>query len=67
LQYQGSSLTKAAETFRKALSLSPRDWRANRNLGMVYKKMGNELFSEKFLAKAAQYRAAVETAATETP
>jgi tetratricopeptide (TPR) repeat protein len=67
LQYQASSLAKAAETFRKAISLSPRDWRANRNLGMVYKKMGNDIFSEKFLAKAAHYRAAVETAATETP
>jgi hypothetical protein len=29
--------------------------------------MGNDIFSEKFLAKAAHYRAAVETAATETP
>ena len=67
LHYQASSLPKAAETFRKAITLSPRDWRANRNLGMVYRKMGNDIFAEKFLAKAAQYRAAVETAAPGAP
>jgi tetratricopeptide (TPR) repeat protein len=67
LHYQASSLSKAAETFRKAVSLSPKDWRANRNLGMVYRKMGNDIFAEKFLAKAAQYRAAVEAAAPGSP
>jgi hypothetical protein len=34
---------------------------------MVYRKMGNDIFAEKFLAKAAQYRAAVETAAPGAP
>jgi Flp pilus assembly protein TadD len=67
LHFQADSLSKAAETFRKALSLSPKDWRANRNLGMVYKKMGNDIFADKFLAKASQYRAAVETTASEAP
>jgi tetratricopeptide (TPR) repeat protein len=63
LQFQAGSLEKAAETFRKAVSASPRDWRANRNLGMVYRKMGNHDFAEKFLARAAEYRAAAEAAA----
>ncbi|MGA2640095.1 MAG: tetratricopeptide repeat protein, partial [Spirochaetia bacterium] len=58
LQYQESSLDKAAETFRKAVSLSPADWRANRNLGMVYRRMGNDLFAEKFLQKAREYELA---------
>ncbi|MGA2977379.1 MAG: tetratricopeptide repeat protein [Spirochaetia bacterium] len=60
LQFQENSLEKSAETFRKAVSLSPADWRANRNLGMVYRKMGNEDYAEKFLAKAAQCLAAAK-------
>jgi len=62
LQFQDKSLEKAAETFRKAIALSPKDWRANRNLGMVYRTMGNNAFAETFLAKAAEYRAAVTSA-----
>jgi tetratricopeptide (TPR) repeat protein len=60
LRFQDGAFEKAAETFRKAVSMAPRDWRANRNLGMVYRTMGNNEFSEKFLAKAAQYRAEAE-------
>lgn len=60
LQYQESLLDKAAETFRKAVSLSPTDWRANRNLGMVYRRLGNTLFAEKFLKKAKEYEAAAQ-------
>ena len=58
MQYQESTFENAAETFRAAVSLSPTDWRANRNLGMVYRRMGNELFAEKFLEKAREYEAA---------
>ena len=58
LQYQEAAFDKSAETFRRAVSLSPTDWRANRNLGMVYRKMGNDLFAEKFLQKAREYQAA---------
>jgi Flp pilus assembly protein TadD len=61
LQYQENALDKAAETFRKAVSLAPADWRANRNLGMVYRRAGNSLFAEKFLRKAREYHAAAET------
>ena len=66
LQFQESLLEKAAATFRAAVSIAPRDWRANRNLGMVYRKMGNDVFAEKFLAKVAEYRAAAEAASPET-
>ena len=58
LQYQEAAFDKSAETFRKAVALSPTDWRANRNLGMVYRRMGNTLFAEKFLQKARDYEAA---------
>ena len=58
LQYQENALDKSAETFRKAVSLGPKDWRAHRNLGMVYRRLGNSLFAEKFLKKAEEYHAA---------
>jgi len=61
LQYQESALDKAAETFRKAVALAPADWRANRNLGMVYRRLGNSLFADKFLKKAHDLQAAAET------
>ena len=67
LQFQENALEKAAETFRKAVSLSPQDWRANRNLGMVYRKMGNDVFAEKFLAKAAAPARGAEAAAEAAP
>jgi Flp pilus assembly protein TadD len=60
LQYQQNALDKAAEVFRRAVSLSPRDWRANRNLGMVYRRMGNDLFADKFLQKAREYEPAMK-------
>jgi tetratricopeptide (TPR) repeat protein len=58
LQFQSGSMEKAATTFRHAVSIAPKDWRANRNLGMVYRRMGSEEFAEKFLARAAECRAA---------
>ena len=58
LQFQDGALDKAAEVFRRAVSVAPNDWRANRNLGMVYRRMGNDLFAEKFLKKAREQQAA---------
>jgi tetratricopeptide (TPR) repeat protein len=58
LHFQENSLEKAAETFRRAISLSPRDWRSYRNLGMVYRKMGNREFADTFLSRAEEYRRA---------
>jgi len=62
LQFQEKALEKAAATFRRAVSIAPGDWRANRNLGMVYRTMGNSAFAEKFLARAAASRAAAADA-----
>ncbi len=60
LHYQENTLEKSAELFRRAVAISPRDWRANRNLGMVYRRMGNTEYAEKFLAKAASLHKAAE-------
>lgn len=56
LQYQEKDFEAAAASFRKGVALSPMSWRANRNLGMVYRRTGNSVFAKTFLAKAAQYR-----------
>jgi len=58
LHYQENTLEKSAELFRRAVSVSPKSWRANRNLGMVYRRMGNTEYADKFLAKAASLRKA---------
>jgi tetratricopeptide (TPR) repeat protein len=58
LHFQEKAMEKSAETFRRAISLSPRDWRAYRNLGMVYRKMGNGEFATTFLSRAEEYRRA---------
>ncbi len=63
LHFQENTLEKSAELFRRAVSVAPRDWRANRNLGMVYRRMGNDDYAEKFLAKAAALRKESEPAA----
>jgi tetratricopeptide (TPR) repeat protein len=63
LYYQDGALEKASSLFRSAVSLAPDDWRANRNLGMVYRRTGNEAFAEKFLARAAKARGASDGAA----
>lgn len=60
LHYQAGDLSASAADFRKAIALSPKSWRAHRNLGMVYRKTGNSVFAEKFLAKAAEYRKTAE-------
>ncbi len=62
LHYQEKTLDRSAEIFRRAVALSPRDWRANRNLGMVYRRMGNQEYADKFLAKAKSLRGAEEAA-----
>jgi Flp pilus assembly protein TadD len=56
LHYQENTLDRSAEIFRRAVAMSPKDWRANRNLGMVYRRMGNREYADKFLAKAKSLR-----------
>lgn len=50
LWYRSGKLDKAASAFRAAIALAPKDWRAYRNLGMVYRRNGVKEFAEKFLA-----------------
>jgi Flp pilus assembly protein TadD len=64
LLYQDGDLERAATAFRKAIALSPRGWRAYRNLAMVYRKTGNTAFAETFMARAAEYRKAEEAGQT---
>jgi Flp pilus assembly protein TadD len=56
LLFQDGALEKSAAVFRRAVSAFPRDWRAHRNLGMVYRKLGSADFAERFLAKAEELR-----------
>jgi tetratricopeptide (TPR) repeat protein len=52
LHVKDGALEKATAAFRRALSVAPGDWRANRNLGLVYRRMGSEEFAARFLARA---------------
>lgn len=52
LQFHEGDPGKAAETFRAAISLAPENWKAHRNLGMVYRATGNLEFAERFLARS---------------
>ncbi|MBE3063411.1 MAG: tetratricopeptide repeat protein, partial [Spirochaetes bacterium] len=61
LHYQAGDLGASATAFRRAIAVAPKSWRAHRNLGMVYRKTGNSVFAEKFLARAAVYRKATES------
>jgi tetratricopeptide (TPR) repeat protein len=58
LHFQEREMEKSLEAFRRAISLAPKDWRAYRNMGMVYRKMGNMGFAETFLSRADEYRRA---------
>jgi tetratricopeptide (TPR) repeat protein len=62
LWYRAGNLEKAASTFRAAIALAPKDWRAYRNLGMVYRKTGVKEFAEKFLAAGRRLKKAARTA-----
>ena len=50
LWYRSGDLERASSAFRAAIELAPDDWRAYRNLGMVYRKSGVKEYAEKFLA-----------------
>ncbi|MCX7030244.1 MAG: tetratricopeptide repeat protein [Spirochaetes bacterium] len=61
LWYRAGKLEKAASAFRSAIALAPKDWRAYRNLGMVYRKTGVKEFAEKFLATGRRLKKSAET------
>jgi Flp pilus assembly protein TadD len=58
LWYREGRLEQAATAFRAAIALAPKDWRAYRNLGMVYRKTGVKEFAEKFLAQGRRLKKA---------
>ncbi len=58
LQFHEDAMEKSVQSFRRAISISSRDWKAYRNLGMAYRKMGNKEFAESFLARSEEYRKA---------
>jgi len=52
LLYRDSRYDDALSQFRTVLEVSPDDWRAYKNMGMIYKKRGIRDFAEKYLARA---------------
>jgi tetratricopeptide (TPR) repeat protein len=58
LWYRERNMEKAASAFRAAIALAPKDWRAYRNLGMVYRKTGVKEFADKFLAQGRRLKKA---------
>jgi Flp pilus assembly protein TadD len=61
LWFREGRLEQAATAFRAAIALAPKDWRAYRNLGMVYRKTGVKEFAEKFLAQGRRLKKAAAT------
>ncbi len=52
LYVKENNLEKAAETFRKVISIAPGEWKAHRNLAIIYEKTGKHIFAEKFFKRA---------------
>ena len=56
LYYKENKLGEAGKVFRRVVSIDPYEWKAYRNLGIVYDKTGNSDFSRKFLKKAEEIK-----------
>ncbi|TFG63818.1 MAG: tetratricopeptide repeat protein [Spirochaetales bacterium] len=56
LLYRSGNFEKALSAFRKVLEISPDDWRAFKNIGLVYKERGMRELSDKFLARSEEYK-----------
>ncbi|MBN1686464.1 MAG: tetratricopeptide repeat protein [Spirochaetales bacterium] len=56
LLYRESRFDDALEQFRQALDKSPDDWRAYKNMGMIYRKRGINDFAEKYFARAEKHK-----------
>ncbi|MBN1696052.1 MAG: tetratricopeptide repeat protein [Spirochaetales bacterium] len=46
----------AIASFREVIAKYPKHWQAYKNLGTIYRKMGNRAFAEKFFRRAEEYR-----------
>jgi len=58
MYFKQNKLEKAAEIFRRVIALSPHEWKGYRNLAVVFKKRGENDFSEKYLIKSEELRSA---------
>lgn len=56
LLHKNGDFEKALSIFRKVLDISKDDWRAFKNIGMVYKERGMKEIAEKFLKRAEEYK-----------
>ena len=55
LYYRNNETEASLEAFRRVLTLAPNDWRAYKNIGLVYKKKGIHEMAENFFRKAEKY------------
>jgi tetratricopeptide (TPR) repeat protein len=58
LLYRRGDTENALSKFREVLDINPRDWRAYKNIGLVYKKKGMNSMAEKFFTHASRYQPA---------
>ena len=56
LLYREGDTKNALKSFRSVLDISPKDWRAHKNIGLAYKKQGMDAFAEKYLRNSEKYR-----------
>ncbi len=56
LLYRENRLDEALSQFREVLNKSKNDWRAYKNMAMIYRRRGLGDFAEKYLARAEEYK-----------
>jgi tetratricopeptide (TPR) repeat protein len=61
LLFKDGDLEKALEQFRAVLMEHSNDWRALKNIALIYRMQGIEDFAEKFLAQAEKHRPSTHT------
>ncbi len=56
LSFREENLEESLKSFREVLDISPKDWRAHKNIGLVYKRQGMDSFAEKYMKNSEKYR-----------
>lgn len=56
LLYKEGELEAALSKFREVTAIDPSDWRAYKNIGMVYRRNGLKDLADKFMSTAEEYR-----------